>query len=77
MNDMNNGLTTKENDRELFYIGTSETDIYLQKKLGDDLKKFVTKRERFKTFLHDWQFINGWIISIGITIIGTLLANKK
>ncbi len=71
--------TNKMNDeiRELFYIGTTQTDIFLEKKLIEDIDKFKNKKEKTIEFLNKYKFINGWITSIGIFISGIIWTTFK
>jgi hypothetical protein len=58
--------------KELFFFGADQTTPYLADKLGEDLKRFRSEKERVLQFLNDYKFVNGWIMSIGITVFGTV-----
>lgn len=68
--DMMEGLPGTEPELErmrlLFFLGTSQTDIFLKNKLGKDLKKFLAGKEKLLEFLQTYRFINGWITSVGV-----------
>lgn len=55
----NNGLNGKE--RELFYLGSRETDDYVKRELELDLALFKTRRERLIEFLYIHRHANGYI----------------
>lgn len=63
---------TKE-EKELFYIGTTNTDVYLQSKLQGDINKFLPRRQRITNFLRDYRFFNGWISATGTIIFTSAL----
>jgi hypothetical protein len=53
--DLNEKMSKNElndEERELFYLGTSETDAYVERKLGMDLMRFKTKGERLVEFFY-------------------------
>lgn len=60
--------------RELFYIGTTQTDIFLEKKHID---KFKNKKEKTIEFLNKHKSINGWITGMGIFIGGIIWTTFK
>lgn len=59
-------------DIELFYLGTSATDIYMHRKLIEDSKKFWSNSERVKNFIKDWTFLNGFLFTSAIVGFGSV-----
>lgn len=57
-----------DEERELFYIGSSETDAYVERKLALDLSLFKTKGECFVEFLSTYRFVNGWITNVFLAL---------
>ena len=43
-----------EVEKFVFIEATAETDIFLSKKLGDDFKLFVSRKDRILKFLQDY-----------------------
>ena len=70
-----NSLTPEET--ELFLIGTSETDIFLEKKINEDLQKFRSTKDNILLFLQEYRFVNGWITAAGIFILTSTLGAAK
>ncbi len=58
-----NENSMEQDEKDLFYFGTSDTDIYMQRKLQLDIEKFLPRKEKFIRFLNNYQFVNGWITS--------------
>ncbi len=72
---MTNGLTGPE--KELFFFGTSITNAYLDRMLQLDINQLMSRRERIKRLLGDWDFLNAWITSIGIVFFGFVFSFKS
>ena len=66
-----------ESTKELFYIGSSQTDVFLETKLAVDLNRFKTRRERASDFLQKYRFINGWITALGVSVFTGISAFSK
>jgi hypothetical protein len=63
-----------DEEENLFYIGSTNTDALMETKLRMDLQLFETKREKVVRFLRDYGFLNQWISSIcGVVVISGLL----
>lgn len=60
-------MTLSPHELECFYAATTETDIFVTKKLKADASKFISKKERALEILRDYQFLNGWITAAGIS----------
>jgi hypothetical protein len=57
----------------VFLVGTSETDIFLEKKISKDIAKLVSKHEKDMKILNDYKFfLYGWITAGGIAIMSTV-----
>jgi hypothetical protein len=67
-----------EDEIDYFYHGARQTDIHLQEKLGEDVFRFIGKRDRVIGFLKNYRFVNGWIIAAGVVVLsvsGPILVN--
>ena len=61
-----------EEQRDQFYLATTETDIYIKKKLTADIGKFMTRKERALRFLAEYRFVNGWITAAGVSTVALI-----
>lgn len=66
LNDQMVQLELPEDLREIFLVGTTETDIFLEEKLTMDINKLLTTSEKCLEFLSKYRFLNGWITAAGI-----------
>lgn len=69
-----NGKQLNEDEKLTFIEATSETDIFIVKKLGKDAEKFMSQEERAVEFMRDYSFVNGWITAGGITVLSLFSA---
>lgn len=66
-----------EIEKEIFFVASSTTDLFLEKKLGIDISKFKNKPEKLLDFLDKYKFVNVWIIAIGIWVFGLFVSKLK
>lgn len=57
-------------EAEILLNGFVQTDLYLEKKVSQDLNVFRTRKERIILLLKNYRFLNGWITAAGVSIIG-------
>ena len=55
-----------EDEKELFFVGSSNTDVFLEKKLSKDVDLFKSRTEKTLSFLDKYKFVNGWLTAAGI-----------
>jgi len=61
-----------KNEYDMFYVGTNQTDAFLEKKLLQDIHLFHTNGRKILDFLNEYKFINGWLTAGGIWTIGII-----
>ena len=64
-------LTTPLSEDEMicFVEATSETDIFIAKKLTKDVALYITRKEKLLQFLREYRFVNGWITAAGVGLM--------
>lgn len=64
-----------EVELEVFYLATTETDIYIAENLQHDVAKFETYQDRVLDLLSEYRYVNGWITAGGISLLATVMAH--
>jgi len=72
-NKMEKNMITQE-ETKAFVDACVDTEVFLENKLRNDIKVFLPPEEKFILFLKNYQFINGWITSVGVAALATMLA---
>lgn len=72
INEKMDSFNMSKDEQELFFVGSSNTDIFLEKKLNKDVDKLKTKNEKILDFLQKHRYINGWLTAIGIWFLGPI-----
>lgn len=57
-------------EMELFFVASSNTDVFLEKKLTEDINKFKSRKEIILHILDRYKFVNGWLTAGGVWSIG-------
>jgi hypothetical protein len=63
-------FTMGKEEMELFFVASSNTDVFLEKKLSEDINKFKSRNEKILHLLDRYKFVNGWLTAGGIWSIG-------
>jgi hypothetical protein len=56
-------------EKNLFSVGCSETDIFLERKLSEDVSRFLDPFNRHTAYLKKYCFLNGWITAAGVSTL--------
>ena len=70
LNDTLQTIPEQEKDIYLFSAAMSETDIYLEKKLGADVDKFIGWRGWTLRQTYEFRVVSGWITAGGVGFLG-------
>lgn len=62
---------TPLSDAELgrFSMASTMPGDVMVEKLEQDVAKFMTRKQRILKYLHDFEFVNGWITAAGISLL--------